>query len=582
MEKIKGFLFSMPLTGALLLLFAFSSGFATFVENDYGTEAAKALVYHSRWFEALLLLLVINLAGSIFRYRMISMKKWSILLFHVSFIIIFIGAGVTRYIGHEGMMRIREGEKTNKMVSDATYISVWATSGESTVYYEKKVLFSPAAKNGFRKSLNVNGQRVELNMKRYIPSATEKIVEAPEGNRYLSMVVSDSLSGMRSFFVKDGEQKKSGGLTFSFNDTLTANAIHIISEGEGLFFKAPDTVNVVSMMGGGGMQLSPDRRHPFSEKTLYRLGSVSFVLKKYLASAVSEWVAGTDTEGMASPDALEISISSGAEAKKAFVFGGKGYTYKPAETETGNVMLRISYGSKPVELPFYIELRDFQIDRYPGSNSPSSYASEVTVFDDKAGLEMPYRIFMNNVLNYKGYRFFQSSYDKDEKGTILSVNHDAWGTLITYAGYFLMTLGMVVSLFSRNGRYSVLSRAMKKLHEKKESFAIIAVFVFFPAFFSGSSAFALPDDGSSGGIVVDAGHASAFGELLMQDRDGRIKPVNTLASEVLRKVSRKNIYNGLSPEQVLLGMMADPEKWQKEAMIRVSNPELASFLGIKG
>ena len=59
---------------------------------------------------------------------------------------------------------------------------------------------------------------------------------------------------------------------------------------------------------------------------------------------------------------------------------------------------------------------------------------------------------MNNVLNYRGYRFFQSSYDNDEKGTILSVNKDRSGTIVTYLGYFsllLSILSLFISRFSR-------------------------------------------------------------------------------------------------------------------------------------
>ena len=56
---------------------------------------------------------------------------------------------------------------------------------------------------------------------------------------------------------------------------------------------------------------------------------------------------------------------------------------------------------------------------------------------------------MNNVLQYKGYRFFQSSYDEDEQGTILSVNHDWWGTYVTYVGYFLLFLGFILVFFSK-------------------------------------------------------------------------------------------------------------------------------------
>ena len=75
--------------------------------------------------------------------------------------------------------------------------------------------------------------------------------------------------------------------------------------------------------------------------------------------------------------------------------------------------------------------------------SPSSFASEVSVIDGENISD--HRIFMNNVLNYRGYRFFQSSYDKDEKGTILSVNQDWWGTLITYVGYGLLFLGILLT-----------------------------------------------------------------------------------------------------------------------------------------
>ena len=41
---------------------------------------------------------------------------------------------------------------------------------------------------------------------------------------------------------------------------------------------------------------------------------------------------------------------------------------------------------------------------------------------------------MNNVLDVKGYRFFQASYDPDEQGTVLSVNRDVAGRNITYTG----------------------------------------------------------------------------------------------------------------------------------------------------
>ena len=98
-----------------------------------------------------------------------------------------------------------------------------------------------------------------------------------------------------------------------------------------------------------------------------------------------------------------------------------------------NVDVDINLGAKVIELPFSIKLRDFILDRYPGSNTPSSYASEVSIIDKDKSFD--YRIYMNHVLDYKGYRFFQASYDPDEGGTVLAVNHDP-GATMSYIGYF--------------------------------------------------------------------------------------------------------------------------------------------------
>jgi hypothetical protein len=74
---------------------------------------------------------------------------------------------------------------------------------------------------------------------------------------------------------------------------------------------------------------------------------------------------------------------------------------------------------------------------------------------------------MNNILDYDGYRFFQSSYDKDEGGTILSVNHDFWGTTITYIGYLLLGFGFIFNLFSKYSRFQILGRTISELRKMR-------------------------------------------------------------------------------------------------------------------
>ena len=80
-----------------------------------------------------------------------------------------------------------------------------------------------------------------------------------------------------------------------------------------------------------------------------------------------------------------------------------------------------------------------------------------------------YHIYMNNVLDYRGYRFFQSGFDPDEKGTILSVNHDMWGTYITYLGYFLLYFGLMAILFAKHTRFDDLRKQLKKLKTKNKT-----------------------------------------------------------------------------------------------------------------
>ena len=134
-----------------------------------------------------------------------------------------------------------------------------------------------------------------------------------------------------------------------------------------------------------------------------------------------------------------LKVKSGNISKKITLEGRQGMYPNNSEFSIGKLNFDLTYGPKFFKTPFDIYLHDFQLEKYPGSNSPASFASEVEVLDGRDSI--PYRIFMNNVLDYKGHRFFQSSYDPDESGTILSVNHDWWGTIISYIGYFFLMLG---------------------------------------------------------------------------------------------------------------------------------------------
>jgi cytochrome c-type biogenesis protein CcsB len=187
---------------------------------------------------------------------------------------------------------------------------------------------------------------------------------------------------------------------------------------------------------------------------------------------------------------------------------------------------------------------------------------------------------MNHVLDKDGYRFFQASFDPDEKGTVLSVNHDFWGTWITYIGYFLLYTGLMLILFDRGSRFGKLKVMLDKVKEKKAALTLVAAL-----FLSISSGFAQNDTSEEehahvtsnkdrvDSIVqistVKAEHAAKFGKLVIQDAGGRMKPANTFASELLRKLSKKDTYNGLNADQILLSMTENPALWYNVPLIYV-------------
>ena len=107
----------------------------------------------------------------------------------------------------------------------------------------------------------------------------------------------------------------------------------------------------------------------------------------------------------------------------------------------------LSYGPKFYKLPFNIKLDKAETVHYAGSKNPSSYKSHVTVEHSKNIFSDS--IYMNNILNYDGYRFYQASIAEDDSFTVLSVNHDWLGTLVSYIGYFFMMLGMIMVSFHK-------------------------------------------------------------------------------------------------------------------------------------
>lgn len=328
--------FGFPTTFVLLVITTIAIILATFIESATSTEHARELIYNAKWFELVLALLTVNIVGSLFMHKSFSWRKISVPMFHLAFVLIMVGALFTRYNGVEGMISIREGEKSNI---------------------------------------------VKLN----------------------------------------------------------------------------DNIN-------------------------------------------------------------------------------------------------------EIQLPFDVYLNDFELVRYPGSNSPSSYSSIVTVNDNELKQYFEYHIYMNHILKYRGWRFFQTSYDPDERGTVLTATRDVIGTPLTYAGYFLVITTLLLSLFMPG---TFFRRQLKKL-----STAAVLLFLFLIPSYGFSAA---PVDQSN---IVNADQARQFGELVMQDFKGRMKTMNTFNNEFMRKIYGSETLEGMTADQVVLSMLTYPDAWISVPIMKVTDDEI--------
>ncbi|WP_372758007.1 cytochrome c biogenesis protein CcsA [Mariniflexile sp.] len=588
MKKLYKIFSSSSLALILLLIFAVAMAVATFVENDFGTATAWVAIYDSWWFELVMLGLVLSFIANIFKYKLLRKEKWAILLFHVAFIVIILGSAITRYTSYGGIMRIREGEASNIVISDTNFLNVTITDGTSKTAIKKKLAFSPISDNSFILETEFKSKPIVISYKDFIPDAEAEVVNGENGGEPLLELVVTEGNGRNTIYLKKGEIEKIGDHHHELGFDSDKEGIINIHEKNGAFSViAPHDLDFFIMSSQTAGRISKDSLHDITLRTLYRSGDLSFVPLAYYKNGTfqikSTSVKPKDND-KTKDDALIVNVSVNGEEKPLNLLYRQGMLPTHHEVEIDNTRVIVSYGAAAIKTPFSIQLNDFQLERYPGSSSPSAYASEVTILDNNE--KIPYRIFMNNVLDYKGYRFFQASYDTDELGTVLSVNHDSIGTLVTYLGYFLMTLGMFFALFGKASRFHFINKKLKQLKKKQVAAVVLLIGVQVAFAQHTNDSISVKLESLVKTQQVDKTHADFFGRLLVQDLDGRIKPINTLASEFIRKISRKSSFsypiNGekvkLDANQTFLAIHMVPSIWQQIPLIEIDFDKTGDLL----
>ncbi len=606
---VYSYLISSRFMAMLLLALAISMAIGTFLDagqEKSPTAYSRAMVYNTFWFEAILVLLMVNFIGNIKNHNLIKNKKWTILILHLSFVFIILGAGITRYIGYEGVIPIYEGETNDKMLSDDTYISVWMDgdmNGETLRKKDyKKLYLSERLDNEFEMQTNFNEKSVKIKALGFTESAEEQTEFIQDVDGVICLHFVESSEGQRKdHYIKAGQLISIGNQIVSFqNDNLRAG-INIYIENDSLKIRSAFKGNVFEMSSNKETEIAKYDVVPVKLLSLYSINGLSFVIPENPKVGITKKVIKKTKNSF--QDALQVQVEINDEKETVTLFGAKGVANTPKKLSLGGLDVHLSYGSKEIELPFSVRLNKLLAEKYPGADPNTygvgfkSYESQVTIMDTDVP-DFDARIFMNNILDFKGYRFFQSSIDFSSANkkientpdiTVLSVNHDFWGTTITYLGYYMLYLGLMLVMFDKKTRFKYLEKIINKQKGKKILTSLLFFFICFNSVGQESSSNNqhLPLDK----ITVDSilfsraipkGEAEKFGQLLLQDVGGRMKPVNSYASELLRKVSGKDHYEDLDPNQVLLSMTQNPRLWFDVPLIKLKrgNDSIRSILSL--
>jgi len=622
MEKFARGIFSIRMMALGMLVFLLAIGFATFLETKFDTQTAKIIVYHAVWFELLLVYLTINLIVNVFRFRMFRAEKIAILMFHLSFIVMLIGAGVTRYVSFEGLMIIKEGQSSNFIYSSDPFLWYKINDGKLQYVNDHKTFMSEITNNYFNYDVAFPNHDSEISIEyvNYQKNLIDTLVTNDSISESCLEIVTD---GMKSNFVAKDGFVMIGEVALSFEKKNAMPGIQVIRKGGKVLMESKFPIEFLAMAemqraakegfaADSLYQKIPiDTLVPLQTATLYRVGEQQFVFKS-LRKHTKMLKIKAPAKNMGA-DYLTIKVTDGKKSKIVELKGGQDAIPVPAVFDFNGLVYEMEYGSKRVELPFSIMCEDFKLDRYPGSDAPSSFSSDVVVIDDARGVKKKRKIFMNNVLDYEGYRFFQSGYEPDESGTHLSVNYDWWGTNISYLGYLMMGIGMLLSIFSPAGRFRELNRLMAKTREKREKITyVIAALILSTSLSFAEAAPENPNDLDTvehnehdghdhSGHDHDHDHAAAprelnmtfnvmseehsdeMASLLVQNVHGRTIPMHTLCDQLLRKVYRNNKYKGYNAVQTIMSMHRYWDYWQNEDVIYVSSKGgIREKLGLEG
>ena len=252
--------------------------------------------------------------------------------------------------------------------------------------------------------------------------------------------------------------------------------------------------------------------------------------------------------------AIQFRVSGAGKEKDGIHFSADFIDVSPT-FEVNGVTYHIALRRVQTELPFSVELVDFQREVHPGTQTPKSYRSKVVLRDGDS--EWYALIQMNEPLRYRGYTFYQASFMQREgqEATVLAVVKNA-GRIFPYLSSLILCLGVLVHLLLRwQGRG--VSKAT----------VLVASCVFLSM--SGSA--------QAASDRLDVGLFSKLPIL----HEGRVKPIDTFARSELEIFYGGDHLPDQPASAWLLRVLFDPYAAYEKPIFRVSNPQVLDALELE-
>jgi ABC-type transport system involved in cytochrome c biogenesis permease subunit len=218
------------------------------------------------------------------------------------------------------------------------------------------------------------------------------------------------------------------------------------------------------------------------------------------------------------------------------------------------------------QLPFDVQLDQFDLETYPGTMRPSGFRSHVRITDHDTGASFPADIWMNHELHHRGFALFQSSYRQDAggMGTVLSVSKDP-GQPLVFTGYLTLLAGMIIVLATRIAQArdaasrDAAPQAAARTQGRKALLALILL---------------------AGAVALHAAPAVDTLRRLPVQHDGRAMPLDTQAREAVLTVTGASSWNGEDAVSTFTDWLFDPATAANTPAIQVGSGAMVEALGL--